>query len=430
MEKEINIFDIIKPIWGARYSILLNLILSVMITYSVFSIASYVLEINKSKYWLQDISFNEKMAKSNITNFLNDERIKRAYKFINLSYSKDSESSGVSLLKGTSRFDVLKDTVLADSEELLINVIGEKDDEDIVNFWNNFLNLETSYYQIVLKDENLTELQAGFIISELINDFNYDYTKSNSLNLDKIGSVTYDNKIDSYVYLNNRLSVAKSILQNNSIAFKNINYDSSEVVYRINKLLLQIYNEDPSPLEISLEKLNFQIQKNQELKQKLQLLHSRFYNSPEQLNAGENPSQITVDAITQLIDIGKEFSQLDYQENIIKSVYDIDLSIKSIEQDIFDMNSLKKQYLQENHSELSIDEMIDITSGIIQELNSNIEILDSYNSELPLYYIGNTYSKIDSKFDINVNLFVLFTSILYLAIYIINIFYRKNFFNS
>lgn len=429
MEKEINIFDIIKPIWNARYPILLNLILVIMITYSVFSLASYALDINKSKYWLQDISFNENMRKSNITNFLNDERIKRAYKSINLSYSKNSETSGVTLLKGTSRYDVLKDTVLADSEELLINVIGEKD-EDIVGFWNSFLNLETSYYQIVLKDESLTELQAGFIINELINDFNYDYTNSNSLNLSKIGSVTYDNKIDSYVYLNDRLSVAKSILQNNSVAFKNINFDATEVVYRINKLLLQIYNEDPSPLEINLEKLNFQIQKNQELKQKLQALHSRFYNSPEQLNAGENPSQITVDAITQLIDIGKEFSQLDYQENIIKSVYDIDLSIKSIEQNIFDMNSLKKQYLQEKHSELSIEEMIAIASRIIQELNANIEILDSYNSELPLYYIGNTYSKTDSKFDINVNLFVLFSSILYITIYIVNIFYRKSSFNS
>ena len=169
MEKEINIFDIIKPIWNARYPILLNLILVIMITYSVFSLASYALDINKSKYWLQDISFNENMRKSNITNFLNDERIKRAYKSINLSYSKNSETSGVTLLKGTSRYDVLKDTVLADSEELLINVIGEKD-EDIVGFWNSFLNLETSYYQIVLKDESLTELQAGFIINELIND--------------------------------------------------------------------------------------------------------------------------------------------------------------------------------------------------------------------------------------------------------------------
>ena len=78
------------------------------------------------------------------------------------------------------------------------------------------------------------------IISELINDFNYDYSISNAMNFDKIGNITYDNSIDSYVYLNNRLSLAKSILQDNSIEFNNINFDASETIYRINKILLQI----------------------------------------------------------------------------------------------------------------------------------------------------------------------------------------------
>ena len=429
MNKDINILDIILPIWNARYSILLHLTLFVFISFSLLSLASYLYNVNKSQYWLQDIYFNEKIGVGNITNFLNDERISRAYETANLVYKKDSELISISLLKGTSRFDILKDTILADAEELLVKVINEKD-EDIIGFWNNFLNLETSYYQIVFKDDNLTDLQASLIISELINDFNYDYSISNAMNFDKIGNITYDNSIDSYVYLNNRLSLAKSILQDNSIEFNNVNFDASETIYRINKILLQIYNEDPSPLEINVEKLTFKIQKSKELKQKLEELHEKFYSSPEQLSTGENPSQITVDAITQLIDIGKEFSQLDYQESIIESVYDIDLSIRSIEEDIFDMLALKKQYLQEKHVELTINEMISITNAIIQEVNSYINIVDSYNSELPLYYVGNTYSKIDSKFNINVNIIVLFASMLYLAIYILNIFYRRSSLNS
>lgn len=153
MNKDVNILDIILPIWNARYSILLHLTLFVLISFSLLSLVSYLYNVNKSQYWLQDISFNEKIGASNITNFLNDERISRAYETANLVYKKDSELISISLLKGTSRFDILKDTVLADAEELLVKVINEKD-EDIIGFWNNFLNLETSYYQIVFKDDN------------------------------------------------------------------------------------------------------------------------------------------------------------------------------------------------------------------------------------------------------------------------------------
>ena len=429
MEKELNILDIIKPLWDARYSILLNLTLFVMLIFSVVSLAAYLIQINSDRYWQQDVSFNIKMEQSNVNNLLNDERIKSAYKSAGLTYVKDPEINKLTLLKGTSRFDVLKNTVLADAEELLINVINEKD-EDIVNFWDSLLNLDTFYYRIILRDKNLTDLQAGLIINELIADFNHDYASSNALNYSKVGNITFDPTVNTYVYINNRLTVAKSILQQYTDAFRSINFDASELVYRVNKLLLQIYNEDPSPLEISLEKLDYQIQKSRELKQDLESLHERFYNSPEQLNSVEGPSQITVDAITQLIDIGKEFSQLDYQENIIQNVYNIDLSIKSLEQQIFDMISLKKQYLIESHVELSKDEMNNIAMRIIEETNRNITILDSFNSELALYYIGNTYKKIDSKFDVNKYLFVIFASIIFLTIYIFNIYYRKNSLNS
>ena len=191
-------------------------------------------------------------------------------------------------------------------------------------------------------------------------------------------------------------------------------------------MLLQIYNEDPSPLEQSIEKLDFEIKSNIELKQELEKLHTKFYNSSENINTSESPSQITVDAITQLIDIGKEFSELNYQENIIESVYNIDLSIKSIEQQIFDMQALKKQYFLEDHVQLSKDEMNNIARGIIMDLNLNIDTFDSYNSELPLYYIGNSYKKTDNKDIINVPLFVIISTMLYLVIYILNLFYRKN----
>ena len=225
------------------------------------------------------------MRKSNITNFLNDERIKRAYETINLSYSKNSESSGVTLLKGTSRFDVLKDTVLADSEELLLNVISDQNEnEEIVNFWDDFLNVETSNYKITLRDPNLTDIEASYIIGALIDDFNYDYMTSFDLNSNKIGNLAYDPNVMTYVYMNDRLSKMKDILQNNMNNFRQVNFDASEAIYRVNKLLLQIYNEDPSPLEISLEKLDFEIKTNNALKQDLESLHNKFYNNPERLN--------------------------------------------------------------------------------------------------------------------------------------------------
>ena len=427
MDKEVNLLDLIKPIWSARYSILLHLSLFVMIVVSLFSLLAYVVDINKNRYWLQDISFNENISQSAISNFLNDERIRRAYQSANLNYVKNpaTEIDNLTLLKGSSRFEVLKDTILLDAEEILINVINEEEkSDDIVSFWNNFLNLESFYYKIALYDESLTDLQAQMVISELINDFNYDYISP--LNRNKIGNLSYDPDINTYVYLNNRLAAAKSILTSNIDNFKLINFDAGEIIFRIDKLLLQIYNEDPSPLEQSIEKLDFEIKSSIELKQKLENLHTKFYTSSENVNTSENPSQITVDAITQLIDIGKEFSELNYQENIIESVYNIDLSIKSIEQQIFDMQALKKQYFLEDHVQLSKDEMNNIARGIIMDLNLNIDTFDSYNSELPLYYIGNSYKKTDSKDIINVTLFVIISTMLYLAIYILNLFYRKN----
>ena len=43
MEKELNLLDVIKPIWSERYSILLHLTLFVMIVVSLFSVVAYVI---------------------------------------------------------------------------------------------------------------------------------------------------------------------------------------------------------------------------------------------------------------------------------------------------------------------------------------------------------------------------------------------------
>jgi hypothetical protein len=427
MDQDVDIFDIIKPIWNKKYLILLHLTLFIAFVFSFFSVFSYVYHINKDRYWIQDVTFNSKLNENSIKTISNDDRIERAYTSANLTYTNVPELNSLSILKGTSKFDVLKDTVLADSEELLLNVISDQNEnEEIVNFWDDFLNVETSNYKIVLRDPNLTDIEASFIIGALIDDFNYDYMTSFDLNSNKIGNIAYDPNVMTYVYMNDRLSKIKAILQDKVNAFRQVNFDASEIIYRVNKLLLQIYNEDPSPLEISLEKFDFEIKTNKALKQDLELLHTKFYNSPERLNTStENPSQITVDAITQLIDIGKEFSQLDYQENIIDSVYNIDLNIKVLEQKIFDMLSLKKQYLIEDHIQLSAAEMNNIAKQLVEEVNSNISILDSLNLELPVNYIGNTYKITDSKFDINIYLLVTFLSIIFLTIYILRILYQK-----
>ena len=433
MDKDLDISDVIKPIWDKKYSILLHLTLFIAFIFSFFSILLYVYHIGKDRYWIQDITFNSKLNANSIKTISNNDRVERAYKSVNLTYEvNDPEVTNLSVLKGTSKFDVLKDTVLADSEELLINVISDKNkNEKIVNFWDEFLNVETSNYKIALRDPNLTDIQASKIISALIDDFNYDYMTSFDLNSNKIGNLAYDPNVMTYVYMNDRLSKMKDILQNNMNNFRQVNFDASEAIYRVNKLLLQIYNEDPSPLEISLEKLDFEIKTNNALKQDLESLHNKFYNTPERLNtSSENPSQITVDAITQLIDIGKEFSQLDYQENIIDSVYNIELNVKVLEKQIFDMLSLKKQYLIEDHIKLSKAEMNSIASQLIANVNSNISILDSMNLETPVNYIGNTYKITDSKFDINIYLLVIFSSIIFLTIYILNIIYRKNYSQS
>ena len=432
MDKDLDTSDVIKPIWDKKYSILLHLTLFIAFIFSFFSILLYVYHIGKDRYWIQDVTFNSKLNTNSIKTIANNDRVERAYSSVNLTYEvNDPEVTNLSVLKGTSKFDVLKDTVLADSEELLINVINDKNkNEKIVNFWDDFLNVETSNFKIALRDPNLTDIQASKIIAALIDDFNYDYLTSFDLNSNQIGNLTYDSNVMTFVYMHDRLNKVKVILQDNINDFRQINFDASEIIYRVNKLLLQIYNEDPSPLEISLEKLDFEIKTNKALKQDLELLHTKFYNSPERLNTSENPYEITVDAITQLIDIGKEFSQLDYQENIIDSVYNIDLNIKALEQTIFDMLSLKKQYLIEDHIELSKAEMNNVANRLVDDVNNYISILDSLNLELPVNYIGNTYKITDSKFDINIFLLVIFSSIIFLTIYIFNILYGKNYSKS
>ena len=94
------------------------------------------------------------------------------------------------------------------------------------------------------------------------------------------------------------------------------------------------------------------------------------------------------------------------------------------------MLSLKKQYLIEDHILMSKAEMNNIAKVLIEDVNTNISILDSLNLELPVNYIGNTYKIADSKFDINIFLLVIFSSIIFLTIYIFNILYGKKYSKS
>ena len=133
---------------------------------------------------------------------------------------------------------------------------------------------------------------------------------------------------------------------------------------------------------------------------------------------------MTVDSVSQLIDLGKDFSQLNNKMELLDAIYDIDLNVAELENSIFEIKSIQKLYLK-NYKPLNQQQIYNATKNIIINVNSKIETLDRYRLENGVYIIGNTFIYVDDKFKSNTLAIIISIVLFYSTMHIISIYFRK-----
>jgi hypothetical protein len=318
----------------------------------------------------------------------------------------------------------MKENVVEDNIELLIKTLDLDLEEDERSLWENYLNLDTEYYQLVFVDENLSKLESNIIISSTINNFNLMINSNNYLNSSLSPEVAFDENEINLLYLNNRLQTINAALEEFKEKFKENNFDAGEAKYKSNVLMAHIYNKDPSPLETNLEKLRESIAQNKSLKENLEELHIKFYEDNKETSLTNTDTQLTVDSVSQLIDIGKDFSQLNNKMDLIDNIYDIDLSISSLEKNIFELNSIQKLYLM-NYEPIPVDQVFAQTKVLIDILNYNIRLMNKKEYQQAIFTLGDIYIKKNKMLEINFPLFAILIIFMYSILHIISIYLRN-----
>ncbi len=180
---------------------------------------------------------------------------------------------------------------------------------------------------------------------------------------------------------------------------------------------------DPSPLVTNLEELEQSIAQNESLKDNLEELHSTFYENDQGTALTNTDTQLTVDSVSQLIDIGKDFSQLNNKKELIDTIYDIDLNISYLENSIFKLNSIQKLYLK-NYKSIPVDQIHEETVKLTKILNYNINLMNEKEFQHSVFTVGDIYIKQDKKFENNIILIITLITLLYATLHIIFIYLR------
>ena len=340
MEKEISIADIIRPLWLRKYELIVSIVLIALLTSCSLYLFSAKVNYDTKKMYHQDIKFNTGLDQKYIQLILDPELLRKAY--LENELDPFNEDIKFQIVNHSSRFDAMKEYLLEDNIELLVKTLDIDQDETAASLWETYLNLDTGYYQLVLTDKNLTDIETKIIISSVIKNFNLMINSNNFLGSNLFPEIAFNNSDRNLLYLNNRLQKISAVLAEFEEKFKENNFDAGETKYQTNVLMAHIYNIDPSPLVINLEELEQSIVQNASLKENLEELHSRFYEDDQGTTLTNTDTQLTVGSVSQLIDIGKDFSQLNNEKELIDTIYDIDLRISFLKNSIFELNSIKK----------------------------------------------------------------------------------------
>jgi hypothetical protein len=166
------------------------------------------------------------------------------------------------------------------------------------------------------------------------------------------------------------------------------------------------------------------IEQNASLKVNLQELHNKFYKDNAETSLTNTDTQLTVDSVSQLIDLGKDFSQLNNKMDLIDTIYDIDLNISSLEKSIFELNSIQKLYLN-NYEPISLDQIRFETEKIVETLNYNIRLMNEKEYQQAVFTVGDIYIKKNNMLETNLILITILIMFMYAILHIISIYLRN-----
>ena len=421
MEQEISIADIIRPLWLRKYELIVSIVLIAVLTSCSLYLILAKVNFDTKKYYHQDIKFNTSLNQKYIQLILDPDLLRKAY----LENGLDPFNKGVEfkIINHSSRFDAMKEILLEDNIELLVKTLDIDQNKSGISLWETYLNFDTGYYQLVLTDKNLTDFESKIIITSVIKNYNLMINSNNFLKSKLFPEIAFNKNDKNLLYLNNRLQKIGAVLGEFEENFKENNFDAGETRYQTDVLMAHIYNMDPSPLVTNREELEQSILQNASLKKNLEELHSRFYEDDQGTGLTNTDTQLTVDSVSQLIDLGKDFSQLNNKKELIDTIYDIDLRISFLENSIFKLNSIQKLYLK-NYKPISKEQIHEKTIKLINILNYNINLMNEKEFDNSVFTVGEIYIKQSKKFDTNIVLIVTLITLLYATLHIIFIYLR------
>jgi len=422
MDKEVSVSDVIRPIWQKKYELIFASLLIFILTSCAVYLISEKINHDAKKYHIQDIKFNPKLDQKYFALIEEKEIITKSY--LDNELDPSQEGKEISLINHSSRYDAMKENIIENTAEVFVRSLDVSINKKEKSMWETYLNLDTNYFQLVFYDPSLTEIESKIVITSIIRNFNDYISDRNYLKAEIIGEIAFDPIDKSLLYINNRLQEVNNVINDNSNEFKIINFDAQELNYKSKVLMAHIFNQDPSPLGKILESKQQKISQNESLKTSLEDLYDKFYVNNVETNLTNIDAQLTVDSVSQLIDLGKDFSQLNNKMELLDAIYDIDLNVAELENSIFELKSIQKLYLK-NYMPLNLQQIYNATKNIIINVNSKIETLDRYRLENGAYIIGNTFIYVDDKFKSNTLTIIISIVLFYFIMHTISIYFRK-----
>ena len=424
MKDEITLIDIIRPLWLRRYELVFSVLLVTVLTSCLLYVLSETINHNAEKIYHQDIKFNSELDQKYVQLLSDPNLIRKSY--LENGFDPFIGEIVFDIINHSSRYDAMKENVEEDTAELLVKTFDVEIDEEDRSVWETYLNLDTTSYQLIFEDKNLTGIEARIIISDILDRFNLMINAGNYLGSEILAEVAFDQNNENLLYINNRLLRVRKLLYDYNVQFQENNFDAEEAYYRADVLMAHIYNKDPSPLITTLEGYQQNIEQKASLKDNLEELHITFYKDTEESNVKNNSSdtQLTVDSVSQLIDLGKDFSQLNNKMDLIDNIYDIDLSISSLEKNIFELNSIQKLYLM-NYEPIPVDQVFAQTKVLIDILNYNIRLMNKKEYQQAIFTVGDIYIKQNRWLETNIALIAIVMIFLYSILHIISIYLRN-----
>ena len=419
---EITFTDLIKPLWLRRYELIFSVLFITVLTFCSLYLLLEKLNYDAEKIYHQDIKFNSELDQKYIQLLSDPNLIRKSY----LENGLDPFGNEIvfDVINHSSRYDAMKENIIEETAELFVRTLDVEIGKEEKSIWETYLNLDTTYHQIFFADASLTQIESKIIISDIVERFNSMINKNNFLSSNLFPEIAFDKSETNLLYLNNRLQKVIAVIDQFEEQFQENNFDAGETKYKSNVLMSHIFNKDPSPLKTNLEKLEQDIEQNASLKDNLEELHSKFYEDNAETSLTNTDTQLTVDSVSQLIDLGKDFSQLNNKMDLIDTIYDIDLRISSLKKSIFELKSIQKLYLK-NYAPISLNQIKDGTTKIVDVLNYNIRLMNERQFQQGVFILGDTYIKQNSRLEINPILITTLIMLIYAMLHIISIYLRN-----